>query len=77
MQQVLQIDSNYSETVVEVRLENLSLGHLVNFLWKIESSQVLARTKSLYIKRNATNKDLLDSVLEIHNAKLTQKQDHP
>ncbi len=77
MQQVLQIDSNYSETVVEVRLENLSLGRLVNFLWKIESSQVLARTKSLYIKRNATNKDLLDSVLEIHNAKLTQKPDHP
>jgi len=76
-QQVLPIDSNYSETIVEVRLESLSLDRLVNFLWRIESSQVLARTKSLYIKRNATNKDLLDSVLEIHNAKLTQKPDHP
>jgi len=76
-QQVLPIDSNYSETIVEVRLEKLSLDRLVNFLWRIESSQVLARTKSLYIKRNATNKDLLDSVLEIHNAKLTQKPDHP
>ena len=71
-QQVLPIDSNYSETIVEVRLESLSLDCLVNFLLRIESSHVLARTKSLYIKRNATNKDLLDSVVEIHNVKLTQ-----
>jgi len=71
-QQVLPIDSNYSGTIVEVRLEKLSLSNLVDFLGKLESSEVLARTKSLYIKRNATNKDLLDSVLEIHNAKLTQ-----
>jgi uncharacterized coiled-coil protein SlyX len=71
-QQVLEIDSNYSETIVEVRLEKLSLRHLVDFLGKVESSEVLARTKSLYIKRNATNKDLLDSVVEIHNAKLTK-----
>ena len=71
-QQVLPIDSNYSETIVEVRLEKLSLRHLVDFLGKVESSEVLARTKSLYIKRNATNKDLLDLVVEIHNAKLTQ-----
>ena len=76
-QQVLPIDSNYSETIVEVRLEKLSLRHLVDFLGKVESSEVLARTKSLYIKRNAINKDLLDSVVEIHNAKLTQKPDHP
>ncbi len=40
----------------------------------MESLQVLARTKKLYIKRNATNKDLLDSVIEIHKAKLTQSQ---
>ena len=71
-QQVLPIDSNYSETIVEVRLEKLSLRHLVDFLGKVESSEVLARTKSLYIKRNATNKDLLDLVVEIHNAKLIQ-----
>ena len=75
-QQVLSIDTNYSETIVEVRLEKLSLRNLVDFLGKVESSKVLARTKSLYIKRNATNKDLLDSVLEIHNAKLRQKPDH-
>ena len=71
---VLQIDSNYSETIVEVRLESLSLGKLVDFLYKVESSQVRARTKSIYIKRNTENKNLLDSVVEIHSAKLSQNE---
>jgi general secretion pathway protein M len=69
-QQELPIDSNYVETVVEIRIENVSLKQLVNFLYKVESSQVLARTKSIYIKRNPANKNLLNSVIEIHNAKL-------
>ncbi len=71
---VLQIDSNYSETIVEVRLESLSLGKLVDFLYKVESSQVRARTKSIYIKRNMANKNLLDSVVEIHSAKLSRNE---
>ncbi|MBC8473052.1 MAG: hypothetical protein H8D56_26620 [Planctomycetes bacterium] len=71
---VLQIDSNYSETIVEVRLESLSLGELVDFLHKIESSQVRAGTKSIYIKRNMENKNLLDSVVEIHSAELSQNE---
>lgn len=65
--QVLAIDSNYSEIVVEVRLGNLSIGQLVDFLGKIESSQTRVKTKSVYVKRSMTNKNLLDSVLEIHN----------
>ena len=71
---VLQIDTNYSETIVEVRLDSLSLGELVDFLHKIELSQVRARTKSIYIKRNMANKNLLDSVVEIHSAKLSQNE---
>ena len=71
-QQVLQLGPSHSETVVEVRLENLTLKQLVDFLRKVESSEVLARTKSLYIKKNLTNTDLLDSVVEIHNPRLTQ-----
>lgn len=67
--QELSLDSNYSETIVEIQFKNLSLSQLVNFLSRLESSQVLARTKSLYIKRNPSNKDLLDATLEINNAK--------
>jgi general secretion pathway protein M len=71
-QRVLQLGSNHSETVVEVRLENLTLKQLIDFLREVESSKVLARTKSLYIKKNLTNTEMLDSVVEIHNPKLIQ-----
>lgn len=73
-QQLLQLEPNYAEIIVEIRLENLTLGQLVDFLWKVESSKVLAKVKSLHIKKSPTNADLLDSVVEIHNAKLTQSQ---
>ena len=71
-QQILQLGPSHSETVVEVRLENLTLRQLVDFIRKVESSKILAKIKSLYIKKNVTNTDLLDSVVEIHNPKLTQ-----
>ncbi|MBN1803784.1 MAG: type II secretion system protein M [Sedimentisphaerales bacterium] len=72
--QVLPIDSNYSEIVVEVRLNNLSISQLVNFLGKIESSKTIARTKSLYVRRNMVNKNLLDSVIEIHNTEYSRNE---
>jgi len=71
-QQVLQLGPSHSETIVEVRLENLTLKQLVDFLRKVESSEVLARIKSLYIKKNLANTDLLDLVVEIHNPRLIQ-----
>ncbi len=71
-QHVSQLDPKYYETIVEIRLEALTLRQLVDFFRKVESSEVLARIKSLYIKKNLTNKDLLDSVVEIHNVKSAQ-----
>ena len=71
-QQASQLENNYHETIVEIVLENLTLRQLFDFLQKIKSSKVLARTKTLHIKRNPTNADLLDSVIEIRNLKLTQ-----
>lgn len=73
-QQELPLDENYYESIVEIRLEGLTLRQQVDFLLKAESSRALARTKSLHIKRNPTNTDLLDSTVEIHTAKLTQSQ---
>jgi len=72
--EVLPIDSNYSEIIVEVRLGNLSIGQLVDFLGKIESLEAGAKTKSLYVKRNIKNKNLLDSVVEIRNTEFSQKE---
>jgi len=71
-QQTSQLETNYHETVVEIEMENLTLRQIFDFLQKIQSSKALARTKTLHIKRNLTNADLLDSVVEIRNLKLTQ-----
>ncbi len=71
-QHVLNPGPGYSETIVEIKLESLTLKQLVDFLSKVESSQVLVRIKSLYIKKNPTNTEMLDSVIEIHNPKLIQ-----
>ena len=72
-QNVLPLDQDYQEAIVEIRLQNVTLKQLVNFLSKIEgSSRVLAKTRSLYIKRNPTNAHLLDSVIEIHSPRLAQ-----
>jgi len=71
-QQTSQLETNYHETVVEIEMENLTLRQIFDFLQKIQSSKVLARTKTLYIKKNLKNSDLLDSVIEIRNLKLTQ-----
>jgi hypothetical protein len=71
-QQVLDLGQNHSETIVEVKLKNLTLKQLVDFLRKAESSQALLKIKSLYIKKNPTNTEMLDSVIEIHKPKLIQ-----
>ena len=72
MRQALQLETNYHETIVEIEMEKLTLGQLFDFLWKIKSSDVLANTKRLYIKKNSTDAGLLDSTVEISNLKLSQ-----
>jgi general secretion pathway protein M len=64
------LGSNYRQTIVEIKLDNVTLSQLVDFLWKVESSKALVKAKSLHIKKNPTNPDLLDSTFEIHSAKL-------
>ena len=65
--------NNYHETIVEIKMENLMLRQLVDFLWKIQSSKALVGTQSLYIKKNLTNTNLLDSTIEIRNLGTTPK----
>ena len=71
-QVVSQLDTNYHETIVEIKMENLMIRQLVDFLWKIQSSKALVGIQSLYIKKNLTNTNLLDSTIEIRNLKLIQ-----
>ena len=71
-QQASQLETDYHETVVEIEMENLTLRQIFDFLQKVQSSKIPARTKTLHIKRNLKNTDLLDSTIEIRNLKLTQ-----
>lgn len=71
-QQELPLDENYYERIVQIRLESLTLEQLVDLLQKLESSEVLVKVKSLHIKKNLTNANLLDSIIEISNLKPSQ-----
>ncbi len=71
-QRVVPLGTDYSQTVVEIELPGLSLARLVDFLQKVESSDIMARTGSLYINKGRTKKDLLNAVIEIHNPKFSQ-----
>jgi len=68
-QQVLQLDSDYDEIIGEVKLENLMLEQLVDFLRRTTSSNHLLQTKSLYIRKSGTNPNLLDSVIQVSTLK--------
>lgn len=72
-QQELPVDENYYVSIVQIRLENLTLEQFINLLQNVESFQVLAKIKSLQVKKNPTSANLLDSMIEIHNPKLIQR----
>lgn len=71
-QRMVPLGTDFSQTVVEIELQALSLARIVDFLQKVESSDILSRTGSLYIKKSRAKKDTLDAVIEIQNTKSTQ-----
>jgi len=70
---VLPLGPEYSQTIVEIDIEGLTLDRLVEFLRKVESADAPAGIRSLNIKKSRTNKELLDSVIEIQNARLARR----
>jgi len=66
------LGSNYREIIVEIKLDNVTLSQLVDFLCKVQSSNALVEAKTLHIKKNPTNPEHLDSTFEIHGARLVQ-----
>jgi len=69
-QDVLPLDANYHQIIVEIKMENLTLNELVEFLVKIKSSKRFLQVKSLYTKKNTANPDFLDAVIQISTLKL-------
>ena len=71
-QQELPVDESYYVSIVQIRLESLTLEQLIDFLQNMESFQVLAKIKSLHVKKDPTRANLLDSIIEISNLKLNR-----
>jgi len=63
--QSLPLDSKYSQTVAELRFENITLSQLVDFLFKAQSSTIPLQIKSLYIEKSRTNPKQLNCTLQI------------
>ncbi|TFG48174.1 MAG: hypothetical protein E4H40_05130 [Candidatus Brocadiia bacterium] len=68
-QNINKLDDAYSEIVVELRLQSITLTELVTFLSKITSSEHLLQIKSMYTKKSPGRSDLLDTVLYISTLK--------
>jgi len=68
-QEVLQLNSDYSEIIVETELENLTYEQLIEFLFRIKSSNHLLWIKSLYAQKNMSNPELLDTTIQISTLK--------
>jgi len=63
---ILQLQPDYSETVVKIELDGVSLKQLVDFLKEIETAKVCAQIGSWHISKNPTSDSLVDSTVEIH-----------
>jgi hypothetical protein len=62
---------DYVETVVTIEIERATSLELYNFLLKLQSAKVMAKTKRLYIKKSLTDASLLDAEVDISNLKLS------
>ncbi len=68
----LSAQPGYSETIVEIGLEGITLGQLVGFLEAVETSGVMAQIGSLYIRKDAQNATRLTSTLQIHSPRISR-----
>jgi len=67
---ILRAQGDYSEVVVTIELQDVSLGQLVDFLTAVEASEAVIQVGSLHIRKDATNETLLDSTVGIYSSQL-------
>ncbi len=61
----------YKESMVEMKLENITLTQLVDYLHRIESEKDLVSIKRISIKTNRKSSVYLDAVLQVITLKQT------
>lgn len=68
----LHLQPDYSETIVEVELTDISLEQLTDLLKTLETAEVFVQIGRLHIWRNSGNEALLNATVEIHSPRLSQ-----
>lgn len=66
----VQLRPDYSETIVEIKLENASLKQLIDFVTAVEDSDAFAQVGSLHIQKSPDDETLLHSTIHIYNPQL-------
>jgi general secretion pathway protein M len=59
------LNEDYDENIVELKMDNVSLSELVDFIYKIEHSGHLLKVKRLRIKTRYDNRDLLNVTMQV------------
>ncbi len=61
----LPLNDDYNESIVELKMDNVTLPDLVDFIYKIENSGHLLKVKRLRIKTRFDNRDLLNVTMQV------------
>jgi len=59
------VNDVYEETTIEIKLQSITLEQLIQFLSKIESSELTIRIRTLDIKRGVRDSRLLDTIVKL------------
>jgi general secretion pathway protein M len=67
-----EIDEGFNESIVEMKMERVTLDQLVAFLVKIESEEKIVSIQRISIQENGEEEGLLDTVLSIKTFELNR-----
>jgi len=70
-----EVNEQYHEDIVKIRLKNVALSKLVRYLYNIENSGQLLTVKELTIEPDRRNSTLLDAKFEVSTFAKTEKED--
>jgi len=61
----MKVNDVYEETTIEIKLQSITLEQLIQFLLKIESSELTIGIRTLDIKRGVRDSSLLDTIVQL------------
>jgi len=62
---VLRLDADYNEVIIEIKLQRVSIKELIDLLMAVRSSNLALYTRSLYVRKDTSNPQALDALVQI------------